>query len=95
MICGFDTNSNDCKDRGEKAAIYMQQGYTVKDAWFKAGKQTAPSKYWAAVLYASPSDNPWEPITEDPINDHIYSAGGIIVPDPVSPKWWVWLATKC
>ena len=94
MICGFHTNANDVKDRGKKFAIYMEDGKTVKDSWFKAGKQTAGKKVWSAVLYASPSDDPWNPQTDDPANDHLHGYG-YVCSDPTSPKWWVWIAVQC
>jgi hypothetical protein len=93
MICGFHTDANDCKDRGEKWANYMQT-MTVKSAWFKAGKNSAGSGVWAAVLYPTKAADPWHPPLDCPSNDRLHGFG-YVSSEPVPAQWWVWIAVQC
>jgi len=103
LILGFHTGATDKESRGKKFGFNLQEwdftlikfnAMRVKDAWFKACKDTESSSKWCAVLYATQSNDPWNPQLNDPIHDYIWGQG-YVSSDPTSPKWWVWLASSC
>ena len=94
MICGFSTFGTDSASRGAKFAKQAMKSHTVKYSWFKACKQTTSRKRWAAILYASNSDDPWHPQQDDPHNDHLHGYG-YVCSDPYPAKWWVWISSQC
>ncbi|MHA1125323.1 MAG: DUF6345 domain-containing protein [Candidatus Heimdallarchaeota archaeon] len=94
MIFGFHTTSRDSPSRGEKFAIYMRDGHTVKYSWFKAARLTNSWKRWSAVFYGSLSDDTWNPQQDDCVRDHL-EGYGYVSSDPINAKWLVWISSQC
>ncbi len=97
MICSFSTGSMNVQMRGLRFAQYLTFfGMRVINAWFIACKQTEGSSHYAAVLYASKSNDPWNPQLDDVYYDHIHGWGYVANdPTPSLIKWFVWISSPC
>ena len=99
MICSFSTTAYNRETRGGLFAIFLTSSmfkYTIRTAWFTACALTEGSAVSAAVLYATASEDPWDPQLDDPINDHAHGFGYVCSdPTPDVAKWWVWLSSQC
>ena len=99
MICSFATGSSNVQIRGSVFAYLLTGGYgltplPIYASWFQACGATQDSACWSAVLYATESNDPWNPQLDDPINDHAHGFGNVCS-DPLDAKWLVWIATTC
>jgi len=94
MICGFHTKCSDVKSRGEKFANYAESGNRIINSWFIASIRTESYKKYAAVLYATGSENPWLPIMFDTYYDHLWGFGSVGI-DPYPWSHLVYLSSRC
>ena len=95
MICGFHSIGQNSKTRGQKLIKHCMNGHTIQYSWFKACKQTSKRNRWAAIFYASPSDDPWNPQQDDPFRDHLHGYGYVASDPYPSAQWWVWISSQC
>ncbi|MFW9924872.1 MAG: DUF6345 domain-containing protein, partial [Candidatus Thorarchaeota archaeon] len=94
MICGWRSKGPSVEGAADRCLLTLLEGKTVKNSWFKACKQYADDDFMTAVFYASPSDDPWNPQADDPINDRFPGFGFAYV-DSGPAKWWVWISAHC
>jgi len=96
LMLGFATIAYDTYYRGEYFAEGLTRGWTVIMSWYWACYKTEKFRTLAAVLYATKSDDPWNPGLDDPINDHAHGFGYICTdPSPGETKWGVYLTNPC
>jgi hypothetical protein len=99
LILSFSTGSHNVKTRGTYFALYMTGAFffgkrTVKNSWFRACQKTEGSSEFAAVLYGTKADDPWNPNVPDPHGDYLHGFGPVCA-DPLPAKWWVWITHSC
>lgn len=88
-ILGFHTNCYDKKNRGKKFAKRLNKGWTIREAWIKACKETEPSETEYAYLRADQRSN-----NTNTYNDHWWGKG-YVSPDPNSPSTLYYLRGNC
>jgi hypothetical protein len=101
QICGFATNSDNSAETGPRFGLYMT-GYmvlpsaTIVNAWFRSCLETEGSAHVSAVIYATMSTNPYQPLQDDPINDYAYGFGYTCSdPTPSVYKNFVYITSSC
>lgn len=87
IILGFHTTTGDEAERGGYFAGYMNEGYTVREAWIKACKETEDaSTDWAYLRADGPGT--------DTYHDH-WHGKGYVSPDPVNPTLLFYARGSC
>lgn len=86
-ILGFHTTCSDSGSRGRKFAEKLNAGYTVREAWIRACKETEGSGTWWAYLRADQSGT-------NTYNDHWWGKG-YVSPDPDNPSLLVHCRGTC
>jgi len=86
-ILGFHTTCYDVKSRGKKFAKRLNDGWTVREAWIKACKETEGSGTHYAYLRANASG-------VNTYNDHWWGKGSVSG-DPTSPSTLFHLHGPC
>lgn len=88
-ILGFHTNADDSRNRGRYFARRLNRGKTVREAWIKACKLTAPNRLELAYLRADESSR-----GTDTYNDH-WHGEGFVSRDPDDPDVFFYYRTDC
>lgn len=86
-ILGFDTTTSDEAERGRLFAMYLNHGWSVRDAWIRACQDTEESDTRWAYLRA---DN----ATSDTFNDHWWGKG-FVSSDPTNPTTLYYMRASC
>jgi hypothetical protein len=87
LMLGFHTTCTDVKDRGEKFADRLNNGWTVRDAWIRACIETEGSDVSWAYLRADAAGT-------DTFNDHWWGKGTTSA-DPSTPTSLFYLNGQC
>jgi hypothetical protein len=101
QVCAFATNSANSAKTGPYFGLYMtgQQvldSTTIVNAWFRSCLETEDSETVSAVFYATKSSNPYQPLQDDPINDHAFGFGYTCSdPTPSVYKNFVYITSNC
>ena len=86
-MLGFHTTCADEPNRGRYFAEYLNDGWSVRDAWIKAAKETeGSSKEWAYLRADAAGTNTF--------NDH-WHGKGFVSADPTSPTTLFYLKGSC
>ncbi|MFF5078552.1 DUF6345 domain-containing protein [Actinoplanes sp. NPDC000266] len=86
-ILGFHTTAYDVKDRGEKFADRLNQGWTVREAWIRACVETEDDDVsWAYLRADGEGTNTY--------NDH-WHGKGFVSPDPSTPTMLAYARGTC
>ena len=88
-ILGFHTNADDSRNRGKYFARRLNRGKTVRKAWIRACKLTAPDRLRLAYYRAEDTR-----IGTDTYNDH-WHGEGFVSPDPDEPDMFYYYQTDC
>jgi hypothetical protein len=101
QVCAFATNSANSAETGPYFGLYMT-GYmvlpstTIIGAWFRSCMETEGSETVSAVFYATQSTNPYQPLQDDPINDHAFGFGYTCSdPTPSVYNNFVYITSNC
>ncbi|MHA1389553.1 MAG: DUF6345 domain-containing protein [Candidatus Thorarchaeota archaeon] len=101
QVCSFATTSKNSPKTGPGFGIYMT-GYftnpslTIVNAWFRSCLETESSDKVSAVFYATKSSNPYQPLQDDPIHDHLFGFGYVCNdPTPGVYKNFVYITSSC
>lgn len=86
-ILGFDTTAYDRKDRGDKFAYRLNQGWTVRESWIRTCIESEDDDVSYAYLRADGEGT-------DTFNDHWWGKGSVSA-DPVSPTTLFYLRGTC
>ena len=88
QIDGFDTETGMYCRLGEKFAGYMiEDGYTIREAWFKASEDGYPSTMRAAVMGVCDKGY-------STYDDHLWGHGSV-APDKNDPSCLFWVSHTC
>ena len=88
-ILGFHTNADDSRNRGKYFARRLNRGKTVREAWIRACKLTAPNSLRLAYYRADDRR-----IGTDTYNDHWWDEG-FVSSDPDDPDIFYYYQTDC
>jgi hypothetical protein len=86
-VLGFHTTCSDEANRGRYFAEYLNDGWTVRNAWIKACQLTEGSTVEWAYLRAGTS-------SADTYNDH-WHGKGYTSPDPLNPTYLAYGRGSC